>query len=67
MIWDLDAIQIKKIQDKKSYLGMKNLLERKDLVIRTADKGGVVVIVDNLKCIKEMYNILDVQRKLFTS
>lgn len=49
----------KKRENRSSYLRMKSLLEQKDLIIRLADKGGSIVVMDKSKYVNEIYNILN--------
>lgn len=50
---------------KKSYshplpkMGLKSLCDRKDLVVRPADKGGGIVMMDKSDYVTEMYRILE--------
>lgn len=56
---DLEDLPSKRIySDPRLNIGLKSLCERKDLVIRPADKGGGVVILDKTDYHGEMMRIL---------
>ena len=59
VIKDLEELPVKRnYSDPNIKLGLKTLCERRDLVIRPADKGGGIVVLDKTAYNEEMYNIL---------
>lgn len=59
VIKDLDTLKIRKVNDP-SYIkrGIESLIERKDLVIRPADKGGGLVVLSKTYYNNEMEKML---------
>lgn len=56
---DLAQLPIKKPYSHPSFqAGLKSLSENKDIVIRPADKGGGMVVLDRIDYEREMYRIL---------
>lgn len=56
---DLAKLPPKKIFNQSfSMAGFKSLCDRKDLVVRPADKGGGIVVPDSSDYVNEMYRIL---------
>ena len=60
LIRDLESIETKKARLNKTLQeGLDSLCTNKDLVIRPADKGGGIVILDRADYLREMHNIVD--------
>lgn len=59
---DLDKVQVKNIK-MQAHLdkGLQQLGDRKDIEIRPADKGGVIVVLDKSAYVAEINNILNDQ------
>lgn len=64
---DLFLNDLAKLPPKTVYryplpkVGLQSLCDRKDLVIRPADKGGGIVVLDKIDYENEMYRILNDQ------
>lgn len=66
VLGDLDALTINKPHNNPSVkAGLKQLCERKELVVRPADKGGAIVILDKCDYENEILNILN-DRKTYS-
>ena len=58
---DIIEIKIKKVKDSSYNLSngkqetMKHFVKRRDIIMTTADKDDVVVVLDTENCIKEAY------------
>lgn len=56
---DLDQLPAKKVKtDRDVVAGLNSLCENKGLVIRPADKGGGIIIIDKKDYLTEMHRIL---------
>lgn len=56
---DLDKMKIRKVVDPHFIRqGMESLEKRKEIIIRPADKGGGLVILDKTKYLAEMNKLL---------
>lgn len=60
VLQDLDTLPNKRTYtDPKLKKGLKQLCERRNLIIRPADKGGAIIVLDKDAYIREMGRILD--------
>ena len=60
LLRDLEMIEIKKAKLNKTLQeGLDSLCTNKELVIRPADKGGGIVVLDKVDYLREMHNIVD--------
>lgn len=59
VLQDLASLPLKRTQvNPLSSAGLKSLWEQKDLVIRSANKGGGIVLLDKTDYVNKMYRIL---------